>query len=394
VIICTRCGHQNEDGATFCGSCAGFLEWSGERVAEETPEPEPEPELVEPEARAGLIERVIDRIGLADNRSGDPLATAGSATQGTEARDVALESTSSTPTALATNFPVAAASSPSPTAAPPARPTAAPATPAAAAAARPSVVHPVSKNITERLANSPRHFDIVKIKQGDREVETYIFYPVTKDKAMAVVLVHEIFGLSDWMRAAGDQLAEAGYSVLVPDLLSGMGPNKGNTNDFADTQVTAGVQRLPADQVMADLTAVTDYAKKIDSWNGKIAVGGFCWGGGKAFAFSTVNKDIKAAFVFYGAPMLPVADIPKVNCPVYGFYGETDARLSTSVPAETDAMKAAGKSYDAIVYPGAAHGFMRLGQMDDATAANKKAAEDSWKRMLDLLAKLNAPTAK
>jgi len=272
-------------------------------------------------------------------------------------------------------------------------PAAAPA-PAPTAPARQSNIHPVSKNITARLANSPRHFDIVKIKQGDREVETYIFYPMTKDKAMAVVLIHEIFGLSDWMRAAADQLAEAGYIVVVPDLLSGMGPNKGGTNDFADTQVTTGVQRLPADQVMADLTAVTDYAKKLDACNGKVAVGGFCWGGGKAFAFSTVNKDIKAAFVFYGAPMLPVADMPKVNCPVYGFYGEQDARISASVPAETDAMKAAGKSYDAIVYPGAAHGFMRLGQMDDTNPSNKKAAEDSWKRMLDLLAKLNAPATK
>jgi carboxymethylenebutenolidase len=265
---------------------------------------------------------------------------------------------------------------------------------APAAPARPSLVHPVSKNITDRLANSPRHFDIVKIKQGDREVETYVFYPMTKDKAMAVVLVHEIFGLSDWMRAAADQLAEAGYIVVVPDLLSGMGPNKGGTDDFPDTQVTAAVQKLPADQVMADLTAAADYAKKLDACNGNIAVGGFCWGGGKAFAFSTVNKDIKAAFVFYGAPMLPVDQMPKVNCPVYGFYGEADARISASVPAETTAMKAAGKSYDAIVYPGAAHGFMRLGQMDDTNAANKKAAEDSWKRMLDLLAKLNAPAMK
>jgi carboxymethylenebutenolidase len=267
-----------------------------------------------------------------------------------------------------------------------------PAAPAASAPrAAASNVHPVSKNITARLASSPRHFDIVKIKQGDREVETYVFYPMTKDKAPAVVLIHEIFGLSDWMRAAGDQLAEAGYIVLVPDLLSGMGPNKGGTNDFADTQVTAAVQRLPADQVMADLGATVDYAKKIDACNGNISVGGFCWGGGKAFAFSTVNKDLKAAFVFYGAPMLPADQMPKVNCPVYGFYGQNDARISGSVPAETTAMKAAGKIYDAIVYDGADHGFMRAGQMDDATAGNKKAAEDSWKRWLDLLAKVNAP---
>jgi len=271
---------------------------------------------------------------------------------------------------------------------------AAPAATPAAAPARQSNVHPVSKNITARMANSPRHFDIVKIKEGDRTLEAKVFYPMTKDKAMAVVLIHEIFGSSDWMHAAADQLAEAGYIVIVPDLLSGMGPNKGGTNDFADTQVTTAVQRLPADQVLADLNASVDYVKKLDACNGKVAVAGFCWGGGKAFALSTANKEIKAAFVFYGAPMLPVADMPKVNCPVYGFYGEQDARISASVPAETDAMKAAGKTYDAIVYPGAAHGFMRLGQMDDTNPANKKAAEDSWKRMLDLLAKLNTPAAK
>jgi len=269
--------------------------------------------------------------------------------------------------------------------------TASPPAPAAAApAGTGTIVHPVSKNIIDRLTKSPRHFDIVKIKQGDREVETYVFYPMTKDKAMAVVLIQEIFGLSDWMRAAGDQLAEAGYIVLVPDLLSGMGPNKGGTADFPETQVTTAVNKLPPAQVLADMNAVLDYGKKLDACNGNIAIAGFCWGGGKAFAAAAANKDLKAAFVFYGAPMLPAADMPNINAPVYGFYGENDARISASVPAEATAMKAAGKTYDAIVYPAADHGFMRAGQMDNATPGNKKAAEDSWKRMLELLAKINA----
>jgi carboxymethylenebutenolidase len=254
-----------------------------------------------------------------------------------------------------------------------------------------SNVHPISKNITDRLTKSPRHFDIVPIKQGDRDVETYVFYPVTKDKAMAVVLIHEIYGLSDWMRAAGDQLAEAGYIVLVPDLLSGMGPHKGGTLDFPEAQVTTAIQtKLPAAQVLADVDAVVDYAKKLPGCNGNVAVGGFCWGGGKAFAVAAENKDIKAAFVFYGAPMLPVADVPKVNVPVYGFYGENDNRVSGGIPAEQTAMKAAGKTYDAVIYTGADHGFMRLGQMDNATPTNKKAAEDSWTRWLDILKKVNA----
>jgi carboxymethylenebutenolidase len=274
----------------------------------------------------------------------------------------------------------------------PSAPAASASAPAAAApAGTGTIVHPISKNITDRLTKSTRHMDVVKIKQGDREVETLIYYPTDKNKAMAVVLIHEIFGLSDWMRAAADQLAEAGYIVLVPDLLSGMGPHKGGTGDFAESNVTMAIGQLPPDQVLADLSAVTDYAKKLDACSGNVAVTGFCWGGGKAFAFSTVNKDIKAAFVFYGAPMLPVAEMPKVNVPVYGFYGETDRNLASKVPAEITAMKAAGKTYDAIVYAGAAHGFMRTGQMDNTNAADKKAAEDSWKRLLDLLAKIDAP---
>jgi len=267
---------------------------------------------------------------------------------------------------------------------------------ASAAAAKPSgtgtIVHPVSKNITDRLTKSTRHMDIVKIKQGDREVETLVYYPLGKNKAASVILIYEIFGLSDWVRAAADQLAEAGYVVLVPDLLSGTGPNKGGTNDIPESQITASVQRLPAAQVMDDLSAVVDYAKKLPTSDGNIVVAGFCWGGGKAFSFATVNPDIKAAFVFYGASPA-TADMAKINCPVYGFYGENDRNLAGGVPGTQTNMKAAGKTYDAVVYAGANHGFMRSGQMDNASAADKKAAEDSWTRMLDLLKKIDAPAA-
>lgn len=261
----------------------------------------------------------------------------------------------------------------------------------APAAGTGTIVHPISKNITDRLSKSTRHVDVVKIKQGDREVEAQIVYPLNKNKAMVVVMIHEIFGLSDWVKAAADQLAEAGYIVIVPDLLSGMGPNKGGTDDIPVGDIRTAIGRLPPAQVMADLTAMVDYAKKLEACNGNVVVCGFCWGGGKAFAFSTVSKDIKAAFVFYGSPMLPVAEMPKVNVPVYGFYGGSDRNLAQAVPSETEAMKAAGKTYDAVVYDGAAHGYMRTGQMDNTNAADKKAAEESWKRWLELLKKVDVP---
>jgi carboxymethylenebutenolidase len=204
-------------------------------------------------------------------------------------------------------------------------------------------------------------------------------------------MIHEIFGLSDWAKEMADELAAQGYIVIVPDLLSGAGPNGGGSDAFASQdQVTKAVSGLNADQVTADLDAAADYGKKIPSANGKLFVAGFCWGGGKSFAFATHRHDLSAAFVFYGTPP---ADVTAITAPVYGFYAGNDARITATVPATTDAMKAAGKKYEPVIYDGAGHGFMRAGQAPDANDANKKAYEDGFKRLTGLLEKLNAGTA-
>jgi len=148
-----------------------------------------------------------------------------------------------------------------------------------------------------RLEKSPRHGEWVKVKQDKREVQSFVVYPEVKDKATAVVVIHEIFGLTDWVRLVADQLAEAGYIAIAPDLLSGMGPKGGGTSELGgDDAVRKAIMSLPADQVTADLNAVTAYVSKLPACNGKVAVGGFCWGGGQTFRFATNNKDIKAAF--------------------------------------------------------------------------------------------------
>ena len=114
-------------------------------------------------------------------------------------------------------------------------------------------------------------------------------------------MIHEIFGLSDWAKQMADELAAKGYIVIAPDPLSGAGPNNGGTDAFASQdQVTKAVSGLNADQVTADLDAAADYGSKLPSANGKLFVAGFCWGGGKSFAFSTHRHDLSAAFVFYG----------------------------------------------------------------------------------------------
>jgi carboxymethylenebutenolidase len=239
-----------------------------------------------------------------------------------------------------------------------------------------------------KLEKSPRHSEWVKVKHGSREVQCFVVYPEVKDKATAIVLIHEIFGLSDWAREMADELAAEGYIVVAPDLLSGMGTKGGGIDDFADqSAVTKAVSMLPDEQVTADLNAAVDYAEKIPACNGNVVSAGFCWGGGQSFGFATNNKDLKAAFVFYGMPP-DAGDMAKINCPVYGFYAGNDARITATVPTATAQMKAAGKTYETVIYDGAGHGFMRAGEAPGANDANKKARESGFQRLLDLLKKI------
>ncbi len=241
-----------------------------------------------------------------------------------------------------------------------------------------------------RLENSPRHREWVKVRSGQREVSCFITYPEVKDRAPAVVVIHEIFGLTDWVRGVTDQLAEHGYIAIVPDLLSGMAPGGGGTSGFANVDaVIKAVSSLPADQVTADLNATVDYVRELAACNGRVAAAGFCWGGGQAFRYAANNQRLRAAFVFYG-PGPAAADAARIACPVYGFYGGNDARITATVPQTADRMRAAGKLYEPVVYDGAGHGFMRSGEPADATPANRQACAAGWKRWLELLARVNA----
>lgn len=238
----------------------------------------------------------------------------------------------------------------------------------------------------QSLEKSPRHQEWVKVKHDGRIVQAFIVYPEVKDKAPVVIVIHEIFGLTDWARSVADELAAAGYIAVAPDLLSGLGPKGGGSSDFPGTDATKAVSELDPEIVTADLNAVADYAKKLPSTNGKIAVAGFCWGGGQAFRFATNRKDLSAAFVFYGQGPKEVSSI---SAPVYGFYAGNDARIGASIPATIEAMKAAGKKYDPVTYEGAGHGFMRAGQDPQGSEpnheANKKARAEAWRRWVALL---------
>jgi carboxymethylenebutenolidase len=253
----------------------------------------------------------------------------------------------------------------------------------------------------QNLEKSPRHSEWVPIKHDNRTVQSFVVYPEVKGKAPVVIVIHEVFGMTDWVQSMADQLAAKGYIAIAPDLLSGMAPNGGRSSDFPKGAANEAIMKLDPDQITADLNAVADYAKKIPAANGKIAVAGFCWGGGQSFRFATNRKDLSAAFVFYGPGP---KDVSTITAPVYGFYAGEDARIGATVPDTQAAMKAAGKKYDPVTYAGAGHGFMRAGEdpaadaaikdtgddpdikkAHDMALANKKARADAWARWLLLL---------
>jgi carboxymethylenebutenolidase len=242
----------------------------------------------------------------------------------------------------------------------------------------------------QTLEKSPRHQEWVKVKNGARTVNSFIVYPEVKNKATAVIVIHEIFGMSDWVRSVADQLAEAGYIAIAPDLLSGMAPGGGGSSEFKDRSgVGQAIRDLPPDQITGDLNAVGDYVGKLPACNGKVAVAGFCWGGGQTFRFATNRPKLVAAFVFYGTGPDNKQALARIGCPVYGFYGGNDARVTATVPKSQELMKEAGKKYEPVTYEGAGHGFMRAGEDPaNTTDANKKAHDEGWARWKSIMRKL------
>jgi carboxymethylenebutenolidase len=235
-----------------------------------------------------------------------------------------------------------------------------------------------------RLAKSPRHREWIPVKNGGRSVETLVVYPEASGKRPVVLIIHEIFGMTDWVEDLADQVAEAGYIAVAPDLLSGMGPNGARSTAFSQDQAIEAVSHLNPDQITGDLNAAADAGLKLPAANGKLFVAGFCWGGGQSFRFATNRRDLSAAFVFYGQPPDKTA-MSRITAPVYGFYGGNDARIGATIPGAIADMKAAGKTFQPVTYDGAGHGFMRAGEAPDASPANAKARNDAWTRWKSLL---------
>lgn len=237
-------------------------------------------------------------------------------------------------------------------------------------------IPPDAEHAKEALAKSTRHGEWVDVKLADGPaLATWVVYPEKKEKAAAVIVLHEIFGATDWVRGVADQLAKEGFIALVPDLLSGLGPGGGGTDSLGE-DVTKVIRTLTPETVVARLDAVHGYAVSLPSANGKVGVVGFCWGGASSFNYATAQPKLKAVVVYYGTPPADPAAYARIAAPVSGHYGGDDARVNATIPAAEADMRKAGKSYSAKIYEGAGHGFLR--QQKERDGANLKAAEQAW----------------
>ena len=235
------------------------------------------------------------------------------------------------------------------------------------------------------LEKSPRHGEWVDVAVPGAKtpIRTYVVYPERKDKAPVVIVIQEIYGLTDWIRSVADQLAADGFIAIAPDLLSGHGPNGGATDAFTSRDdVVKAVRGLKPEDVRAGLDAVRDYGIKLPAANGKSATVGYCWGGAVSFAYAAHQPGLNAAVVYYGTSPEP-AVIEKIKAPVLGLYGADDARVNATIEPAVNQMKRLGKTYVTHIYEGAGHGFLR--QQDGRDGANLKAAQQAWPATVEFI---------
>lgn len=236
------------------------------------------------------------------------------------------------------------------------------------------------------LESSPRHGEFIDVPYGEAPpLRTYVVYPERRDKAGVVIVIHEIFGLSDWIRNVADRLAAEGFIAVAPDLISGLAPGGGGTDSTRSRdEVVQLVRKLTPEESGARLAAVRAWTKGIASANGKVGAIGFCWGGGRSFAAAATSPPVDAAVVYYG-PSPDSASLLQVRAPVQGHYGGDDARITATVEGTRAALAKLGRTYTPFVYEGAGHGFLR--QQDARDGANLKASVAAWPRTIEFFRK-------
>jgi carboxymethylenebutenolidase len=229
-----------------------------------------------------------------------------------------------------------------------------------------------------RLAASPRHGEYVMIAAGPAatdSIRAWVVYPERKTKAPVVVVIHEIFGLSTWIRGVADQLAADGYIAVAPDLLTGrVDPNA------PDSVKVASIRGLPPATALAGIEAAGRYGMSLPAAVKKYGVVGFCWGGSAVFSTAATVPSLGAAVAYYGAAPVDRVQMGNTKAPVLALYGENDARVNATIPAADSVLKQAGVRFQRETYAGAGHGFLR--QQSGQNGANSAATRAAWPRTI------------
>jgi aminobenzoyl-glutamate utilization protein B len=244
-------------------------------------------------------------------------------------------------------------------------------------------IPPSNEEALHRLNASPRHGEWVTYDAGDGdEVRAWVVYPERSDPAPVVVVIHEIFGLTDWIRGVADQLAADGFIAVAPDLLSGMGPDGGGTESVDQQGAVALIRQLERADANRRLRAAADYGTSLPAAAGNAAMLGFCWGGTASFIMATEWADLGAAVVFYGSSP-ETATLAGVRAPVLGLYAGDDARVNATIEPARDEMARLERRFEVEVYEASGHGFLR--QQDGRDGANMRASRAAWPRAVGFL---------
>lgn len=247
----------------------------------------------------------------------------------------------------------------------------------ASRAAQVTTIPASAATVADRLAKSPRHGEWAVIRTGPSDsVRAWVVYPERRSKAPVVVVVHEIFGLSGWVRGVADQLAADGFIAIAPDLLTGKVPLVPGTDTVASQAATAAVRSLQSEDVQRQIAAVGQYGMALPAAEKRYGVVGFCWGGSASFNSAVMSPAGQGAAVVYYGTSPASASLANVKVPVLGLYGGEDARVGATVPAADSAMKALGKRFEHHTFAGAGHGFLR--QQEGQNGANLTAAQQAW----------------
>lgn len=235
---------------------------------------------------------------------------------------------------------------------------------------------PVEADALAQLNNSQRHGEwVTYTAEGNDEVSAWVVYPETKDKAPVVIVIHEIYGLTDWTRAVTDQFAKEGFIAIAPDFLSGKTPGGKGSMDVNKDSARPLIQALDPDEIIRRLNGAAQYATSLPAAEKKYATVGFCWGGGISFMYATRQPQLTAAVVYYGTSP-DTESLSSVQAKILGLYGGEDNRVNSTIEAAENELKRLNKSYEKMIFEGAGHAFLR--QLDKMDGANLKAAEQAW----------------